>query len=435
MMLSNNRFFRRCSLSFFICVFIGHSSCVSQSPEIVPVTGEDAFSWADSEGVRNVLRRASQMAMIKWTPIRPVPHNLGFFDANSTVIGIPYSSVKQINKYIGFDVSYHTFMTAVHNSRSVLYTEDIGEAPYFGVNCACYYGTTCSAAVAFALDLKYPLPSVHFLLSPDFYEVELYDLEDLKPGDVLFQPPSHVFMIYRVERDDEGRVSHVTIFEAASIIAALSKLSSVSMLKKIENARLLRYIYLDEVNNYIPSKYVAVGDEPFVDIRYNESLCPNRGDRSVYRTDESVVINIFDTRYEYLILEKNGDVKYKKTIVGSDVDVGPIEPGLYSLYLSGKREDLVSDRVSIFVVEPKVSVSHEGGTRVTFECEDCIPTYCVIATKNGTYVSVHVITDEEREQGFVDLDAPEAGAFYCKVIFQTPYGTVINDPVLVTGYF
>ena len=59
-----------------------------------------SFDWVDSEGARTVLRRASQMAMITWTPLRDVPRNGGVFEAGISVTGIPYSSTKQINKYL-----------------------------------------------------------------------------------------------------------------------------------------------------------------------------------------------------------------------------------------------------------------------------------------------------------------------------------------------
>ena len=67
------------------------------------------FPWTKSEGVRNVLRRASQLANITWTPILDVPGNEGVYPAGIEVLGIPYSSTKQIDKYVGLDVTFHTY--------------------------------------------------------------------------------------------------------------------------------------------------------------------------------------------------------------------------------------------------------------------------------------------------------------------------------------
>ena len=89
------------------------------------------FYRARSEGVRNVLRRATQMATIQWTPTNNVPWNRREFLSGPTVFGIPYSLTQQINKYVGLDVSFHTFMTAVHNPRSVICTDNLGKPRYY----------------------------------------------------------------------------------------------------------------------------------------------------------------------------------------------------------------------------------------------------------------------------------------------------------------
>ena len=100
--------------------------------------------FTDSITSNEVLRRAYLMASMERTPLRPVPKRGGcFYDSDVTVTGAPYSSVKEINTYLFQDVSYHTFMSAVHNPMSVLYTEIISLSTYHGTNCATYYGAVC----------------------------------------------------------------------------------------------------------------------------------------------------------------------------------------------------------------------------------------------------------------------------------------------------
>ena len=74
-----------------------------------------------------------------------------------------YSSVKEINTYVGRNVSFYTFMTAVNNPKSKIYTEDLSAPPYHGTHSATYYGITCSQAVNYALGIKGPYGCVRYL--------------------------------------------------------------------------------------------------------------------------------------------------------------------------------------------------------------------------------------------------------------------------------
>lgn len=387
------------------------------------------FCWVDTDGARNVLRRATQLATILWTPLCDVPCNNGFFDANTQVVGIPYSSTKQINKYLGLDVSLHTFMTAVHNPYSVLYTENIGLPPYNGGNCACYYGTVCSTAVSYALGIDYLLTAKGFATTPEFKNVEFNTLEDLKECDVL-QRSGHVFMIYKMDKDDSGAVTKVTIFEAAGRTAHLTEYSSSDFLYRIESEHMqpLRYSNLDGVKDYSPSPYVIVGSEPIQSVTFNSSLCPNRGDKSVYRTDEAVIIDVLDNKYDTIVLKKNGSIYRKIAINGIINDLGYLEQGQYEIYL--QNATTLSDCVWITVMEPIVTVKRVNDkVRITFECALAEPSYCLVTTEIGGNKYTHVLSEQEKKQGFVDLEMSVKDSYYYKVVFSSPFGTIINKPI------
>jgi len=415
------------------------SSCTSLELELEVSFGRDAmeyadttqdFYWARSEGVRNVLRRATQMATIQWTPVNNVPWNRGKFLSGSTVIGIPYSSTKQINKYVGLDVSFHTFMTAVHNPRSVLYTENLGKVPYNGVNCATYYGTVCSTCVDFALGIDIPFPTATFPNNPDFEEIELRDLSQLEPGDVMCRPERHVFMIYRVAKSPGGTPISVTYYEAGSKICCLETLSASSFKNKIrsEGLRVYRYRKIDEVTEYEPSKYVPVGNESPVAIQYNETLCPNRGDRSVYRVGEPVIINSFDSSYSNLVVV--GDDYYFTIAREDDMELSNLPAGTYVAYMMS--DESRSAPVEFLVADPQVNITASDRLHIEFSCAQGPPRYCVLCDKVGSFHVIYVFTDEDIKNGFADLDYPELDDYYCKVVFKTPFGTVINNPIPVS---
>ena len=388
------------------------------------------FPWAESEGMRNVLRRASQLATIEWQPIHDVPWNRGVFPAGSYQVGIPYSSTKQINKYVGMDVSFHTFMTAVHNPYSVLYTENISQPPYSGVNCATYYGDVCSTCVEYALGIDKPYPANILVTLPEFELLEDQSITNFKPGDLLHSP-GHVFMVFRLNKDQEGQVTSVTLFESASQICRIYDTTVEKLESRIVKDKIQAYRYklIDKLNDYTPSVYVNVGSEPKTEPKYNEALCPARGDECVFRTDESVVINVFDSSCSELYVEKeNGEkVLYQAR---EAVDLGCMDVGMYKAYV--RTEKGVSEPVKFVVAKPEVSVTGYDIHHVTFSCEYGQANYCVLCIANGDFLKVVPIDDVSREQGSIDIDrVPNRSNYFCKVVFDTPYGTVINQPIPV----
>lgn len=107
----------------------------------------------DHPALLNMRKRAHQIADVFWTSLGNIPNLSGFFPSGGTFSGIPYSSVKELDKNVGQEVSFYTFLSAVANPRSVLYTERVCNNPYKGVNCATYYGSVCSMTVNYALGL------------------------------------------------------------------------------------------------------------------------------------------------------------------------------------------------------------------------------------------------------------------------------------------
>lgn len=432
---------RRCafpSLDIVILVLFILNSCTSidlDFPFEIRISINDMdfsgvnFDWAESEGTRNVLRRATQLAAIRWSPLLDVPNNHGYFAADSWVIGIPYSSTKQINKYVGFDVSFHTFMTAVHNPHSVLYTENIGLPPYNGVNCACYYGTVCSAAVAYALDYDYPITANDITRNDDFQEVVFRSLNDLKVCDILHRS-GHVFMIYKLEKDSGGEITDIVIFESSGTSTNLKRYSAELFKHRVEkeDLHLYRYLHLDGVEDYEPTPFVPIGSESIINVRYNEALCPNRGDKSVYGVDEPVIIDVLDMDYDTIIIEKGGTVYDQRPIVGNENEIGCLQAGYYKVYLTNKGFN--SDSVEIIVADPKVIVSITDKICISFHCDNAKPVYCSVVTGTGGSKKTHVLDENEISQGYAELERVEGGPYYYKVIFETPFGTIINNPIL-----
>ena len=169
------------------------------------------------------------MSYIKWKPKKmetgadgyrmPVTDGFkqdGYY--NGYWYGIPYTSVKENDKYVGFDVSIYTFMTAVNNPFSLLYTEitrgDYSRSAwgntYYGINCATYYGITCSELTSMlsGLPTGYSTDMQSWLYKNGNKLAKVYpqEYEYLQPGDILVcynnsGNESHCRMVAGIERE------------------------------------------------------------------------------------------------------------------------------------------------------------------------------------------------------------------------------------------
>lgn len=88
-------------------------------------------------------------SQVKWTPVADgMLKRGGHFEKGKEYTGVPYSSVKSVGRYIDFDIFLKTFLAAVENFQSVLYTENLhGEVS----NAECYYGKVFSSYTSYAL--------------------------------------------------------------------------------------------------------------------------------------------------------------------------------------------------------------------------------------------------------------------------------------------
>ena len=136
-------------------LFLSCSSKEDVFPNIIEKNSADKLSSLLEIGSLNAVKKARQMTDISFTPLKPIEANHRTYKSGKKYTGLIYSSVKEIGTYVGPNITFHTFMTAIHNPRSKIYTEKINELPYHGTNCKAYYGTVCSGLVSYALGIQY----------------------------------------------------------------------------------------------------------------------------------------------------------------------------------------------------------------------------------------------------------------------------------------
>ena len=376
-------------------------------------------------------KRAETISKISWTPLGDVPKRNGAFSQGIKVTGIPYSSVKELDKFVGQEVSFYTFLSAVNNPRSVLYTENVGQSPYKGKNCAAYYGSVCSMTVNYALGLDRPYGTFMYGTLPQIKRVAEQDLEHAAPGDIVHFLYGHVIMITDISKNDDGVISYINILECQGNGAFTKKYTAQKFQERLDKYPhvLYRYTNLSKLASE-PSPFPEI--EANIDLGNNtKALSLSRGDRVTYSEDEGeVVVNVLDDSFDRLVVtrEDNGII-VKDVILGDDKDIvlSFLEPGNYKAILK-KNDETESDAVYFEILETDVNIAYKSDyIDISFHSSNGIPEYIVFCKEYGGRLLIADITEEERQAGHKLVKCETSvTSLYLKVFFRGEYGRVSN---------
>ena len=372
------------------------------------------------------------MSNIQWTPLGTIPRNSGSYSAGKTVTGIPYSSVKQLDKFVGFEVSFYTFMSAVNNPRSVLYTENVGKPPYNGDNCATYYGTVCSAAVGYALGLDYPWQTFDIDEMSCFKRTREQDPRQLRISDVLWKS-GHEVMVYDITKDVHmDTITNVTILESNSGGTRLRAYSIEKMIERINKDKFKIYRYTPKENRqYVSCAFITDDGSTQIPFNYNNVLCCCRGDRAVFREGEEVIINIFDNTFDKLSVYKDGEFIYDVSVEIADVHLSNLKCGRYAVYAENTGSLIRSEPTEFDVLDTDIEVTYTGGSiDITINNKYGTPVYACVCDKQGLRKIVKKLTTNETATNHVVITTSrDMSAYYCKIYFETDWGRVTNEPI------
>ena len=378
----------------------------------------------------SVIKRAYQMTDLCFTPLDSFVAN-----PNKSYLygeyykGMVYSSVKETCQFVGLDVSLHTFMTAMHNPRSVMYTENVSKLPYHGHNCGAFYGTVCSAFVTYALGMKIHVKTYDYPRSRFFELVEDQSSNSIRLADII-NSGGHVQLVTGIRRDRKtGKVVDMEICEAVQSGSRRITLTSKELDGKLKNGKrkIYRYKYLEDVRYKTKTKTVFVASE-------GEHICTSRGDKACYVAGDSVTLNLFE---QCKTLEIYRDSALYRTIrVGKDSDI--VVKGLpYGDYKARVVSDCnkKSDYTYWKVIDTHVKLDTIN-KKVYFSSKNATPVYLEFSTLSGGRPTsgVFELPQEDIRKGWVDVSSymsqgVKAKARFLKVHFECEYGRVINKPV------
>lgn len=390
----------------------------------------------DSLGRINAVKKAYQMTDIEFTPLNPITANSRTYQISETYKGLIYSSVKEIGTYVGRNVSFHTFMTAIHNPRSKIYTEQINKSPYHGTNCKAYYGTVCSGLVSYALGISNG--SYDFPNSSVMVEIDPTEIDSVHVADVLWKS-GHVALITDISKDTEGKVTGMEICEAVQNGCRRYSISESKFHSLMTSSfkRIYRYTELYKNTDYTPApEFVAVMDETPIPFVYNDDLCADKGDKACYLENEKITINIMHD-YEYMEIYKDNE-PYMKIDATTDGDVvlENLPYGDYKANICYGPNHVKSDFTYWKVVNIELLPDRASG-RLYFRSANAVPTGMSFSNKSGSRSAAKptlfrcTITDRDRANGYIEIPQEQTQEEfpYINFYFSTDYGKIKNKPI------
>ena len=231
-------------------------------------------------------------------------------------------------------------------------------------------------------------------------------------------------MVYDTEFQSDT-LYKIRMFEQSGKRAHISSYSKSDFRKIWEKEHYVAYRY----------KYVTYTKRPksfktFPPVDYNDDLCPSKGDRSVYRTDDNITIDIFSRDYDLIVLEKDGEVLSSDKYQGEEYQYEQLSPGVYYVYLqSGDRK---TSPISFEVVDVEVNFKRGNSRKeiLIYFSSSAVADYAVLCTQDGSSL-FFPITDIDRGRGYISVPVWNNPKYYCKVVFKGEYGSVINKPIRV----
>lgn len=372
-----------------------------------------------SQGVANAIKRARQMVELEWTPrgmfpcnyVIPMPGDIpaqrigGYFAPWKSQKGMVYSSVRTYERFVGFNISLETFMTAVANPYSVLYTR-----PQHGKgrSMSSFYGNVCSCMVSYAMELPYMVPCAQWPALKGISEISTEDLDALELGDIVLHTSRHIAVITDILRDADGHVHQICVSESTPPLCITRPYTQEAFRGYWmgRDFKVYRYAGIHNVT-YTPSPYVHLEGDPDLEPEINTALMPDFGNKANYLKDiEPAEISVLEDGWENVAVTYPDGRREIHTIEDGKVVIPNEVSGYYTACCVRGEEQ--SRCVEWCVVNTTVTTDKEvyspGETiRVRFcvdAAEDAVCTYIV---KNSG--------DLNRGREIMPAEAAETGEF------------------------
>lgn len=406
----------------------------------------------------NAYKKSQQFQKITWESIAPIPSvvsSTAYYSVGKHT-GMPYSLANEYNKYIGYDVSIKTFMTALHNKHSLLYTENIESSRSFSAHgieykgaanyCAPYMGTVCSFYVSYVLGSEIPYHVYEYKGLEELgimNRIENQSANGLQLMDIVWES-GHVAIITNITHNDDGTINKITWSESVRPCARTVEMSPTQFNNRIISKKdiIYRYNNLSQNTKYEPSEFVAAFNEKITSYHYNDDICTFAGDFACFREGDIIIIDYEKGNYNVMELYKDDELIETMSLPADsevhEVDLTDknLKYGSYKARLCSNRS--TSDYTYFEVIQADVQYEdYSDYQKVTFNSKNGTPIYIQLCNRSGGSYGKYILTDEDKNNGYALFNAYDllhyarqkktfGTTIYLKVFFQGEYGRVTN---------
>lgn len=373
----------------------------------------------------------------------------GTYTKDQQYTGLPYSSTKHVGRAIGEEIFFKTFVAALANPLSVLYTENLSEYGDLDPdNATTYYGVVCSKLTSYGLkngtsvlsrfhgpedpgdpDNRRGVIVMHELTATD------YDISVTPPrvGDIMWYM-GHTRMITGVTKPQGGAVTKVEISESTRDTARTTTRTATQFESALNGEDpeygLLRIVDFDAWRGDNKSWLFPDFDREIPTI--NSVLLLDRGDWVPYTADQPVKINILDSDAETLVVSKAGQILERIALSGTGVIERTLtDPGQYTAHCI-MSDGSASQACEFAIVATSITVASSIDASTDFDVSwsvtNATPRFVFVRCLDDiTKRYFYFLGDADRAAGKITIpggDVNYTGAAWIVVVSENELGRV-----------
>lgn len=401
--------------------------------------------WAFAAG-----KRLSMLRDTRWYPQGTIPRAMDgtdYFVKGNEYRGIPYSSTREIDKYVGYNVSLRTFLTAVHNKYSLLYTENINAdhsksswgKTYHGTECGPYIGMQCTSFVDYVVGL-----SVYWLTHEYNYAEKMGYI--IKKGRVtsakvalfdIILSSGHDRIVSAITYNTDGTIASIEVSDSTAPTIGIHTYTPAAFDSTFNNGSYTLYRVAN--NSDLSFEYEDVSD-----LVYNDDICTILGDYAAFRKGDTIAVSYTKGDYTSMELYKDGTLLYSRELSADghyiDFTADNLARGFYKARLTDGVNN--SEFTYFEVIEATITCSVvDGKCKVEFASGNARAVYVDFCTQIGDVVARWKFTGPELLAGEAVIDVTQLNTYqprysvsgcYCKVLFKGEYG-MIQSAMVASG--
>lgn len=309
------------------------------------------------------------------------------FDEGEEIKGIPYSGVHDFCGYVGKDISFYTYLSAMANPQSSMYLVNYHLPPWDRLRAGPFYGTVCSATATYVWGMPIML-FTRFIregkscylddVGNDIDSVQLYD-------GLCYAPPKaggHIVIVCGIGRDKSGKVQQIQTFEGTGPYNKYRTYTrEVFQQKMIDKEDGHFYRYDHEKWGPLVSLAPFIEQQSGPDYKFNTDLSPEDGERLTYPAGKTVKIDILSKKYKTLEIVKDGQPYASLPAEKGVSELKDLPEGLYTAWLESPKKK--SAPIEFQVAQSECKAWYEDGQLYVGGCRGGVYPQGAYITANG----------------------------------------------------